>query len=521
MNWRVRAGLVCLGVLISLGLDQLAPGASNHATIMDHNGETVRVEEGFPRESWEDLPLGLFSTADFRLATGECTDCPSPPAALWYFRDELIAVPRSHLPVTGSVPDGSVALPFPVLVWIGSPHVVQRVTLSAGGARVEGSSRTVALALVPKIPPNRSFVDQSTLRFFGARPLRLRGSTRVEDGALTFVARTIWPEDSRIDFETLRLEPLADWETVTDLVRAQIAGVPTPFLPRLLWERDYGQPRRGAGRPVLAFVLSGAQGDDDGAQAGHLAVATGVFGPRGEWADWMANNFYPLDEESEKGILAAAVPMDNYLSDLNSGQALYRPNHLLVAVLRAEGAARRAQAALQDTFYRFYCHDLVFEHGTKNSTELSMETLRAIGWQIPRLGSTSYLKGLGAFVYGSIRERSLSNGKRAFGYFAEERTHLLPLVAFEAAAEDLLRLVGARGGLARSLTPYERMLQDEVDALLFVRFPQIPSARAFGTYPVGSIDEYRARVPRDRSQWHTATLPPRPFPAHLRDTCRS
>jgi hypothetical protein len=513
----VSLSLIVLLVLISVALDHPGPGASDRAGIelMDHGNDSFRKE-------WlVDERLGLFSAADFRLVTGECVDCSSAPAALWYFRGELIAVPRSDLPVTGTATSEPVALPFPVLVWIGSPEVVGGATLSEDGSRLREAGRTLALALVPKLPTNRSFVDDSTMKFFGGRPLRLRGTTRVEDGAPTFVARTIWPEDSRIDFQALRLEPLADWQAVTDLVRAQVAGAETPFLPRLLWERDSGQPRRWGGRPVLALVLSGAQGDDDGAHAGHLAVATGVFGPRGEWADWMVNNFYPLDEESEKGILAAAVPMDNYLTDLNSGQALYRPNYLLVAVLRADGAARRAQAALQDTLYRFYCHDLVFEHGSQNSTELSVETLRGIGWQIPRMGPTSYLKGLAAFVYASLRERSLSGGKRAFAYLAEERTHLFPGVAFEAAAEDLLRIVGARAGLARALAPYERMLRDDVEAVLFVRFPQIPSARAFGTYPVGSIDEYRARVPSDRSRWHTATLPPRPFPAHLRDTCRS
>ena len=66
----------------------------------------------------------------------------------------------------------------------------------------------------------------------------------------------------------------------------------------------------------------------------------------GRIGDWLVNNFYSLDVESEKGILAAPVPLDNYLGDLNSGQGWYRPSYMLVAVLRDERAAVLVQSAL-------------------------------------------------------------------------------------------------------------------------------------------------------------------------------
>jgi hypothetical protein len=74
------------------------------------------------------------------------------------------------------------------------------------------------------------------------------------------------------------------------------------------------------GRAVLALVINGAQGDDDEAHAGHFALVTGRTREDGAIGDWLVNNFYALDSESEKGILAAPVPLDNYLADLNSGQ---------------------------------------------------------------------------------------------------------------------------------------------------------------------------------------------------------
>ena len=80
-----------------------------------------------------------------------------------------------------------------------------------------------------------------------------------------------------------------------------------------------------SGKPVLALMVNGAQGDDDEAHGGHFAIVTGRIAPDGGIGDWLVNNFYSLDVESEKGIIAAPVPLDNYLGDLNSGQNWYRP----------------------------------------------------------------------------------------------------------------------------------------------------------------------------------------------------
>ena len=54
-------------------------------------------------------------------------------------------------------------------------------------------------------------------------------------------------------------------------------------------------------------MLNGAQGDDDEAHGGHFALMTGQVGSEGALDDLLVNNFYSLDSESEKGILAAPV----------------------------------------------------------------------------------------------------------------------------------------------------------------------------------------------------------------------
>jgi hypothetical protein len=299
-------------------------------------------------------------------------------------------------------------------------------------------------------------------------------------------------------------------------VRAQVAGIEAPFAARLLWKAA-GDRNPLPGQAVLAFVLSGAQGDDAGAGAGHIAVATGNIRPDGAWADWLVNNFYPLDDPSEKGIVSAAVPMDNYLADLNSGQAYYRPVYVLVAVLRTPAAARIAQHALQKAFVRYYCHEFEFDRAALNSTEMTLEALREVGWQLPRRGPSSRLKAPAAFVAALIASGPRA-ARDAFSFFVEERTHLFPRAAFEVAGHDLLHLVSGR--TTRTLTAYEQLLARDVEAVVFARFPQIPSSRAFGTYPAGSIAEYRERVGAGESaRGHDGTKP-RPFPAELRASCR-
>src|SRR5204862_8231741 len=153
-----------------------------------------------------------------------------------------------------------------------------------------------------------------------------------------------------------------------------------------------GSARRWEGAPVLAVILNGAQGDDDEAHGGHFALVTGRIGaagtPGGPGAinDWLTNNFYTLDAESEKGIIAAMLPLDNYLADLNSGQAYYRPSYLLVTVLSDERAARVVQGALGRVYNQFYRHQLVYYHPTTNCTSISIDPLRAPGLDVPARG---------------------------------------------------------------------------------------------------------------------------------------
>ncbi len=290
-----------------------------------------------------------------------------------------------------------------------------------------------------------------------------------------FGARTIWPEDYSLDFARLPYQPLKPDETLQSLVRAAGTQAAAPLTARLLWQRDPQAARDWGNRPALSFVLNGAQGDDDEAHGGHFALATGVFGSKGEWGDWVVNNFYNLDWFSEKGIVASMLPLDAYMADINSGQSWYRPSYMLVAVLKKDRTASMYPQAIGRVFNHLYRHDFQYDHASANCAGLSLETLRSLGWQIPNQGATNRVKGIVALPFQTIKDQSLESGRKAYDYLTAERTGLYPLVAFEAAEKDLLnRIVSGTGGG----TAFERMLAEDVEALIYVNIPQFPSSRA-------------------------------------------
>ena len=473
--------------------------------------------------------LGLYRVGNFYQTTGRDAFSLGVviPQALWYFEDETIAIARPGLPIAGFsrnvsatkdvaewAAKGAAAMPldYPPLVWIAAPDLVRGATQIARGTRIEVDGASWNFDVVQKIPLNRSYYDETSIAFLSGQALTLRGSLREK----TFVARTIWPEAFRLVADAPLRQVDAMAQGLRTLVREEPAGgARSAFQAMTLWEREPGAARRCEGMPVLAAMLNGAQGDDDEAHGGHFALVTGRVGPNGAIGDWLANNFYTLDAFSEKGIAAAAVPLDNYLADLNSGQAWYRPSYLVVAVLRDERTANRVQGALGRVYNQFYRHQLLYDHATMNCASISVDVLRAVGWRLHARGPTArILAGLG-MPYFALREKSLAKAASTFDYLTEDRTRLFPAIAFEEIGADLLRL--ARNEPGRPRSAFEACLAEDIEALIFLRVPQLPSSRAWGDWPIVSVDEYTARVPSDPAQAKIIPVPARPFPASLRD----
>ncbi|MES2323756.1 MAG: hypothetical protein V4633_15960 [Pseudomonadota bacterium] len=477
--------------------------------------------------------IGLLPAAKFRLSTGKCSDCPTLKQGLWYFKDEVLAVPHATEPVAGFKPGAGIvdtvadwagsggteaALHYPGLVWLGAPHILDNASILPSGQQLLMSDGAPAtLKLVPRIPTNLSYWNDGTTAFFAQRQVRMRGTYSQDADKPAFTARTVWPKDFTLDPDKVALKPFGDKESLTSFVQDQGGGAASPYATRLLWERAPGKGRTWQDKPVIGVMLNGAQGDDDEAFGGHFAIATGTIGKQGQWSDWLVNNFYNLDSFSEKGIVAAPVPMDNYLMDINSGQQYYRPSYMLVAILNNARTAAAYQGGVQRVFNQFYRHDFTYRHAAANCAGISLDVFKALGWNIPERGPTSRIKALGAYAYLSVKDRSLASGRRIYDYLTEEQIRLYPAVAFDAAGQDLMRLVGAAPGFARTPSAYEKQLQSDVEAIVLVRIPQIPSSRVMGSNPVFSFDEFMARTPPDQKDWKIVPAGPRPFPAELRD----
>ena len=409
---------------------------------------------------------------------------------------------------------------YPPLVWVAAPHVVHGARLSADAAVLECGGESLHASLVPKIALNRSWFDGTSAEFFRGRTLKVRGT--IDHGAIAI--RTLWPEDFRLD----RSPPLQALEAdvspalaLRGLMRAEaFGGARSPYAVSTLWQRHPKQepipPPIPPGRAVLGFIVNGAQGDDDEAHGGHFALVTGRTRHDGAIGDWLVNNFYALDSESEKGIIAAPVPLDNYLADLNSGQGWYRPSQLLVLVLADDRAAALVQAALNRVYNQFWRHQLAYRHASMNCAGISVDVLRALGWDIPVRGPAGRIAAALGFPYVAVKERSIDKARVAFDYLTEDQTRLLPAAAFEECGAAALELANSRKDDGTSRGALARMLADDIDAIAFIRVPQFPSSRAFGDAPVVMPWEFQKRLPADRSKMQIIPVPPRPFPDSLR-----
>ncbi|MBI3564753.1 MAG: hypothetical protein HY079_06125 [Elusimicrobia bacterium] len=327
----------------------------------------------------------------------------------------------------------------------------------------------------------------------------------------TLVARTIWPEDYRIDPAHLKDADAKNAQDIDALVAADKGGAKGPFSAKLLWEKP-GAGRDWADKAVMGFMLNGAQGDDDEALAGHFSFFTGLFPRSGSMADWMFDNFYSMDVVSEKGIVAAMIPMDKYMADLNSGQSWYRPTDMMVLVMKDASVPLRLQEKFKQQYADYYAHKIVYDHTHKTCAALIVDPLKDEGWRVPEEGKTPWLiaKGLSKLV----GAKDPKAGQTMFETLREEPTRVFPRAAFVSEGGDLLTMVGAFGAepLGRELTPLESELRDGLLAILYVRLPQIPSSRAFGRDPAGGVVDYFMRTPMDRSKWKTVPTEPRPFP---------
>lgn len=463
--------------------------------------------------------LGLYEKEKFTDQTGKCQDCGPTKQSLWYFENETIAIAKDKNKIASLQgvdrhkdlsefnqknkyqPDNS----LPAVIWTGSKDIVVGTLNKDATKIVLDNGKELDFKIVDKISTNLSYYNEKSVQFFANKKVTVRGTLKENQ----LVARTIWLDSFNLptQVESLNKNQKADIE---ELVRSSHNK---EMNYKVLWTKN-NKAVSIANKPVISFVLNGAQGDDDEAHGGHFAVATGFVGEKGQWNDWLVNNFYGLNSHSEKGITASILPMDAYQADLNSGQSWYRPSYMLVAVLKDKKTSQIYQENINRVFNHFYSHHFQYDHALANCSGINVDTLRELGWEIPKTGGESTLKAAAALPYISIKDRSLDNGKKAFDYLNTEMTNLYPSVAFKAIGEDLLNRIVKNEQLKSN---FEKQLMNDIEAIIYVELPQFPSSRATGTYPIFSLDEYMKRVPEDKKDWKIVPVEPRVFPEHLKN----
>ncbi len=472
---------------------------------------------------------GLFRPGAFVVGPGAANPGCTTRHARWYFESETVALPADEAalprPAPGMRAEADLAAwaaahasagllaTAPPLIWVAAPHVVAHARLAPDGATLRAGEAAWSVRLIPQSPLIKDFFNAASAQWFARRDVRVRATL---DGA-TALVRTIWPEDFRLPDEM----PLAAHETLPlapERIRALVrrdphGGAAAPFEASHLWTRHPASPVP-AGRPVLGFILNGAQGDDDEAHGGHFAIVTGRTRADGGIADWLANNFYTLDSVSEKSIIAAPVPLDNYLADLNSGQGYYRPSVLAVAVLASDRAANAVQDALDRTYVQLYRHQIAYDHAAMNCAGISVDVLRALGLDVRRRGPAAAVRATIGLPWLLVRE-GWAKGRGLYDYLTEDQTRLMPAAAFEEIVAALTRCAAGGRGAAPGLL--DAWLCEDLETLLLLRFPQFPTARPWGDAPVVTPFEYRARWPADPKDARIFPVPPRPFPDALRD----
>jgi hypothetical protein len=471
-----------------------------------------------------DARFGLDEADAFRLAPGGEASATAGPQAAWYFANELVALPRTggagfaretrplHDVRRWSEAHARAPRELPPLVWAGTAQRVRHARLDADARAFAAGGASWPLAFVERLPTNSAWFDARSAAWFTQRDANLCGDWR--DG--TFVARALWPSAWRLGPQPAPSRELPATGAPGAALRALMRSVPedpTAYSASSLWQREAGATWRG--KAVVAFLVNGAQGDDDEAHAGHFSIATGRIADNGDIGEWLVDSFYSLDVVSEKGILAAPVPLDRYQGDLNSGQSWYRPSWALVAVLDDERAAVRVQSALGRLYRHFWRGQLAYYHPTDNCTSIAVDALRALGLDVPLAGPTAQWKAWLALPWLIVKERSLAKARPAFDYIVTERTRLFPAIALEAVFTALWSLAHRHGPAPTGALGRE--LGADLVALAWLDIPQLPSSRARGAAPVVALDEYRARVPADPAERKIIPLPPRTLPEALRE----
>ena len=183
-------------------------------------------------------------------------------------------------------------------------------------------------------------------------------------------------------------------------------------------------------------------------------------------------------------------------------------------VMKDERTPLRFQEKFKDAYADYYAQRTKYDKTTNPCTALIVDPVRSEGWRVPETGKTPSLIAHAIAKLASLGAKDPEMEAGLYQVLRQEATHLYPRAAFTSAAGDVLTMTGAYGvePVGREYNELEKAIQDDLEAVYWVRLPQIPSSRALGRDPAGGFLDYFGRVPMDRSKWQTVPTAPRPFP---------
>lgn len=242
----------------------------------------------------------------------------------------------------------------------------------------------------------------------------------------------------------------------------------TPWKGTLVSDKSY-KPEEG--ESVLVITLSGRQGDDPGASAGHFAIGAGKVDKDGNIKAETFNFYF----EGPKEVLAGNTDLVSYFGHLIQGQQNYRPTYTVFAYGIEEDDLKKVRDLYEKELHKVRTVKGLEITPGYNCTTTSNYALREIGiyGQNHNLGrrmfdvqNLGYVNPLSWWSNSATSESTLGKPRVLSYVLTRDPEHFVPRAAFESFIKNF-----------QSKRWRKRKSIKRVDYLFI---PQTPSARQVG-----------------------------------------
>ena len=266
-----------------------------------------------PTSASSDDLLGPYPAGDFVISTGRSGKGSAIPQALWYFKDDVIAIPRTGRPVAGFAPGLDGEGRRRSLGGHARAREIDRLSTADLGCSTRRDSRRALERGCLSPRRRRQVVGLRARTEDCAQPVLFQHivgcisqcphADRPRHRRMTAGSSAVrlWPDDFRVDLAAPTRHVAATPRGIRQLVREEPqGGAQSAFAATTLWERT---PARALGTTSrcsrsCSMARRATMTRPTAATSRSSPVASVDDGAMG---NWLANNFYTLDSYSEKG----------------------------------------------------------------------------------------------------------------------------------------------------------------------------------------------------------------------------